>query len=235
MDVRRDPVRSSARRANSPPPHRRIHAVRLDDVQLTLALVAAVKTADHALAGEPVRAVPYVAAAFLLLWRPQIGAAVLAAAAAASIAGTHVVLILFAALIVAFFPDRSQQMFLLRTQLTALYLFAGTAKLGYSAWRDGYILESSLLFFGQYPWLVIWGTVVVELLMVPLLWFAPRWALIVGVGLHMSITVGMWTAVPHAVLPLVAFNALSVGLLYACFRSGPLTGQALSSESNTLR
>ncbi|MFP3881717.1 MAG: hypothetical protein ACLFWH_05300 [Actinomycetota bacterium] len=166
---------------------------------------------------------------------PRLGAAGVAVVLTPIVDTNHEMFLFLVAVLVAGFPDTAQRRLLLRTQMTALYLFAGVAKL-HPGWLSGELLnrDGALMLFGTLPTgLIVWGTIVAELAMVPLLWWRPRFALYFGAVLHAAIIVGVWTLVPEYRAGLVVFNGLAVAVLFAVMR--PTTSPSDSPRRPPLR
>lgn len=220
-------VRSAASRPAWVSGVRLQHLRRLDDVRPNLlvarAFAAAVglKAVERLVGGHWMAGLVLVIAAGVLVWTPRYGAVATAAGLALFPITSHtVMLMLWVAVILAVFPDWQQQRIVLRTQVTALYLFAGSAKLFSSDWLSGAVLtdptRGTLLIPGWVPLgVLIVAAVVGELGLAVLLWTAPRLAVWAAAALHLGITVGMWTFVPDAQLPLLIFNGLAFVVVYA--------------------
>ena len=99
------------------------------------------------------------------------------------------------AAILVVFPSPRQLILLVKVQLTALWLFAGIAKLQ-PGFRTGVILESGHVFrLDALPTsLLVWGTILAEAVVLPLLlWTRPRLALWCALAFQSLLLLGMST------------------------------------------
>lgn len=229
-DIRDDPVRRPACRPVTPRRGEYLHALRLDDVRLELTewgvgAAALLKAADRAIAGEWWHAASLLAAFAVLLFSVRAGAWFTSLAMIPLLENNHSVLIFAIALIVALFPERSQRHLLYRTQLTAMYLFAGVAKIN-SVFLTGDVVagrSNGILTTGEPLALAMaWGTVVTELGLAVLLWRSDKVALVVAAPFHLSIIIATAVFLPEFTLAHIAFNGLPILVLVDFVRSGDM-------------
>lgn len=130
-----------------------------------------------------------------LLANRRIGAAVTAIGLLFTLHTSHEFLVCSIAALVALFPSPRQLALLVRVQISAMWVLAALAKL-HPAFRSGAILEGGeILLYGTLPiGLLVWGTILAEGLVLPLLlWTRPRIALWCTIAFQGSILVGMST------------------------------------------
>lgn len=199
-----------------------LHAVRLDDVQLDAAqLLLGVALLLKATIVESVpTAIAITMTTVLMVWRLRVGSAIAAIALLPTLVDNHAIMLWLTSLIVAGFPDRAQRHLLYRTQLTALYLFSGTAKFT-PAWFSGAQLyswrEHLWVFDVLPPDLLLVATPAIEIGLAAALWVNPRLALVVGVLFHAAVIVGMSGATGY-VVELLIFNGIAAAMLWTVRR-----------------
>ena len=198
-------------------------------VPFALWLSGAAKAVDVVAAGSFALGLWLALPVLVMAWRFRVGAAMMAVAWLPWVlwsGTTHPLLVALVAALLAVFPAEHQRRLLFRTQLTALYVGAGVAKLLSPRWVGGDVVG------GWDVWpvtlapasAVVWGTVIVEIAAGVLLWVNDRAALAVGLVMHAAITVGMWWVVPAARVELLIFNGLAAAMLIVVTRS-PASGQ----------
>ena len=171
--------------------------VQLDDVQQvirwTLIASIAVNAACQYFNGETTDALLSVVCVAALLINRRVGAAITAVTYLLTTISAHEYLIMSIAATVAIFPSPRQMVLLLKVQLTVMWVFTGIAKFD-PAFRSGEVLRRGpLLIFDHLPInLVIWGTIALELIVLPvLLWLKPKVAFWVALVFQTSVFVGM--------------------------------------------
>ncbi|CAB4323704.1 MAG: hypothetical protein F2520_07160 [Actinobacteria bacterium] len=163
-------------------------------IRWTLIASIAVNAVCRYFDGETTEAVLSALCVGALLINRRVGAAITAVVYLLTTVSAHEYLIMSIAAILALFPSPRQMVLLLKVQLTVMWVFTGIAKL-HPAFRSGRVFERGpLLFFDHLPInLVIWGTIVIELIALPvLLWWKPKVAFWVALVFQTSVYVGMF-------------------------------------------
>jgi hypothetical protein len=133
--------------------------------------------------------------AIALILNRRIGAAITAIGLLFTLYTSHEFLVFSIAAILALFPSPKQLNLLVKVQLTALWLFAGLAKLGSNFLSGAPLNRGNLLLIDALPTSVlVWGTILIEAVILPvLLWTRPRLAMWAAIAFQMSIMIGMST------------------------------------------
>lgn len=133
--------------------------------------------------------------ALALILNRRIGAAIIAIGLLFTLSTSHEFLVLSVAAILAIFPSPKQLNLLIKVQLTALWLFAGLAKLGSDFLTGAPLNRGNVFLIDALPTpLLVWGTILAEAVVLPvLLWTRPRLALWAAIVFQMSIMIGMST------------------------------------------
>lgn len=163
-------------------------------IRWTLIASIAVNIACQYFDGETTDAILSALCVAALLINRRLGAAITAVIYLLTTVSAHEYLIMSIAAILALFPSPRQMVLLLKVQLTVMWVFTGIAKF-HPAFRSGEVFRRGPLFiFDHLPVnLVIWGTIALELIVLPvLLWWKPKVAFWVALVFQTSVYVGMF-------------------------------------------
>ena len=133
--------------------------------------------------------------ALALIVNRRIGAAITAIGLLFTLSTSHEFLVLSIAAILAIFPSPKQLNLLVKVQLTALWIFAGLAKLGSEFLAGTTVTRGDLFLIDAVPTSVlVLGTILAEAVMLPaLLWTRPRLAMWAAIAFQLTIMIGMST------------------------------------------
>lgn len=133
--------------------------------------------------------------AIALILNRRVGAAITAIGLLFTMSTSHEFLVFSVAAILAIFPSPKQLNLLIKVQLTALWLFAGLAKLGSNFLSGAPLNRGNLFLIDALPTpLLVWGTILAEAVILPvLLWTRPRLAMWTAIVFQISIMIGMST------------------------------------------